>query len=227
MAARDEIEIVERVPHRDRATFPGAAPARPGDESEIADGTSPSTAEARPSETIRLVVNGKPYVLRWGDDVAPWETPAYDVYPWHMLAHTLRETLGLTGTKVACNGGACGSCTVLVNGRPVLSCSTLTLTCDGDEITTIEGLGDPVTGRLHPVQQSFIDHHGPQCGFCIPGMIMSSTALLERVPEPTEVQVKEALAGNLCRCGNYRLILKSVMEAAGARSSSSWREEGR
>jgi carbon-monoxide dehydrogenase small subunit len=164
--------------------------------------------------TIRLKVNGKQHDLRFGDDVEPWETAAYDVYPWDTLAHTLRERLGLTGTKVACDNGACGSCTVLMDGKPVLACSILTVDCDGKEITTIEGLSDPVTGELHPIQQAFIDHHGVQCGFCIPGMILSSKALLDKIADPTEEEVKEGLSGNLCRCGNYSLIIKSVMEAA-------------
>jgi len=169
---------------------------------------------ADPPKTILLKVNGRQHTLRFGEDVEPWESLAYDVYPWDTLAHTLRERLGLTGTKVACDTGACGSCTVLLDGKPVLSCSTLTADCDGREVTTIEGLGDPETGELHPVQQAFIDHHGIQCGFCIPGMILSSKALLEGNPDPTEAQIKEGLSGNLCRCGNYSLQIKSVMEAA-------------
>jgi aerobic-type carbon monoxide dehydrogenase small subunit (CoxS/CutS family) len=175
---------------------------------------SKQVLESSSRKTIALTVNGKQYNLRFGDDVEPWESPAYDVYPWDTLAHTLRERLGLTGTKVACDNGACGSCTVLMNGNPILSCSTLTVDCDGQAITTIEGLGNPVTGELHPIQQAFIDHHGAQCGFCIPGMILSSKALLDRHPHPTEEEVKEGLSGNLCRCGNYSLILKSVMAAA-------------
>lgn len=163
---------------------------------------------------ITLVVNGKRYTLRCGEDVQPWDTPAYDVYPWDTLAHTLRERLGLTGTKVACDSGACGSCTVLKDDKPIMSCSTLTAACDGSKITTIEGLADPITGKLHPIQQAFVDHHGAQCGFCIPGMIMSAKDLLDRVPDPTVQDVKEGMVGNLCRCGNYRLILKSVLEAA-------------
>jgi len=168
------------------------------------------------ARVIRLTVNGKQYNLRFGDDVEPWESPAYDVYPWDTLAYTLRERLGLTGTKVACDNGACGSCTVLMNGRAILSCSTLTADCDGKEIITIEGLANPVTGELHPIQQAFVDHHGVQCGFCIPGMILSSKALLDNNPDPTEEEIKEGLSGNLCRCGNYSLILKSVLEAAKA-----------
>jgi carbon-monoxide dehydrogenase small subunit len=178
----------------------------------------PKARNEEPSsrKTIVLTVNGKRYNLRFGDDVEPWESPAYDVYPWDTLSHTLREKLGLTGIKVACDNGACGSCTVLMNGRPILSCSILTADCDGKEIITIEGLSDAVTGELHPIQQAFVDHHGVQCGFCIPGMILSSKALLDKNPNPTEEEVKEGLSGNLCRCGNYSLILKSVMEAAKA-----------
>lgn len=144
----------------------------------------------------------------------PWETGAYDVYPWDTLAHTLRGRLGLTGTKVACDNGACGSCTVLLNGTPVLACSTLTADCNGKEVTTIEGLSDPETGQLHPIQQAFIDNHGIQCGFCIPGMILSSKALLKRNPDPTEEEIKEGLSGNLCRCGNYSNQIRAVIEAA-------------
>lgn len=163
---------------------------------------------------ITLIVNGKKYHLRFGEDIDPWESSAYDVYPWDTLVYTLREKLGLTGTKVACDSGACGSCTVLLNGRPILSCSTLTADCDGQEIVTIEGLANPLTGELHPLQKAFIEFHGIQCGFCIPGMILSAKALLDRNPNPTEQEVKEGLSGNLCRCGNYNLILKSIMEAS-------------
>ena len=108
-------------------------------------------------QTILLKVNGKQHTLRFGDDVEPWESLAYDVYPWDTLAHTLRERLGLTGTKVACDNGACGSCTVLLDGKPVLACSTLTADCDGMVVTTIEGLGDAETGELDPIQQAFIE----------------------------------------------------------------------
>jgi len=168
----------------------------------------------REEKLIKLTINGRLYRLRFGEDVEPWEMPSYDVYPWDTLAYTLREKLGRTGTKVACNSGACGSCTVLMNGTPILSCSTLTVDCDGKEIITIEGLADPATGELHPLQKAFIENHGVQCGFCVPGMILSAKALLDKNPNPTENDIKEGLSGNLCRCGNYNLILKSIMEAA-------------
>ena len=117
---------------------------------------------------------------------------------------------------MGCNNGECGACTVLMDGKPILSCSTLTMDCDGKEITTIEGLGDPVNGVLHPLQKAFIEHDGLQCGFCTPGMIMGAKALLDKTSEPTAGQVKEALSGNLCRCGSYQKIVESVLAAAAA-----------
>jgi len=161
-------------------------------------------AQGEPRGVISIVVNGQPEKLELG----------HQVLPWHTLAQTLRETLILTGTKTGCNNGECGACTVIMDGKPVLSCSTLTIECDGKEITTIEGLGDPVNGVLHPLQQAFIDHDGLQCGFCTPGMIMEAKALLDETPDPTERQVKEGLAGNLCRCGSYQKIVESVLAAA-------------
>ncbi|MBI4329900.1 MAG: (2Fe-2S)-binding protein [Chloroflexi bacterium] len=155
---------------------------------------------------IRLIVNGKPVELSVG----------YQVMAWHTLALTLRETLGLTGTKIGCDNGECGACTVIMNRKPILSCATLTVECDGKEITTIEGLRDPSTGELHSLQKAFIEHDGMQCGFCTPGMIMQAKALLDKTPNPTEQQVKEGLSGNLCRCGSYNKIVKSVLAAASA-----------
>lgn len=156
--------------------------------------------------TIKLIVNGKPVEL----------LPGYQVMAWHTLVFTLRETLGLTGTKTGCDNGECGACTVIMNGKPILSCCTLTIECDGKEITTIEGLGNPLTGELHPLQKAFIEHDGMQCGFCTPGMIMQAKALLNKTPNPNEQGVKEALSGNLCRCGSYQKIVESVLAAASA-----------
>ncbi len=130
------------------------------------------------------------------------------------LSHTLRETLGLTGTKVSCDGGACGGCTVIIGGKAVLSCMLLTVECGGKEITTIEGLRDPATGDLDSLQQSFIDHTAFQCGFCTPGMIMSAHALLDENPSPTEYEVKEALSGNFCRCISHYQVVDAVMAVA-------------
>lgn len=163
--------------------------------------------EKKEKETaIKLTVNKEPLELIIG----------FQVQPWHTLARTLRETLGLTGTKVGCDLGECGACTVVMDGKPILACMTLTVECDGKEITTIEGIGDPIVGKLHPVQKAFIEHDGVQCGFCTPGMIIQAKTLLEKTPDPTVQQVKEALSGNLCRCGSYDKIVKSVLAAAKA-----------
>jgi len=155
-------------------------------------------------ERIHLTINGKAYELQVGSQPGQVETS-------HTLAHTLRETLGLTGTKVSCDNGACGCCTVLMDKKAVLSCMILTIECDGREITTIEGLGDPLTGRLDPIQQAFIDHTAFQCGFCTPGMIMSAKALVNENPFPTEEEVKEGLSGNFCRCISHYQVVKAVM----------------
>lgn len=130
------------------------------------------------------------------------------------LADVLREGLGLIGTKIMCNEGECGACTVLINGKPVLSCMTLAIDAQNKDILTIEGLADPVTGELHPIQKAFVKQSGMQCGVCTPGMIITAKALLDRNPDPTEDDVRRALSGNLCRCGNYRRIAESVLEAA-------------
>jgi aerobic carbon-monoxide dehydrogenase small subunit len=130
------------------------------------------------------------------------------------LADVLREDLGLTGTKIMCNEGECGACTVLIDGRPVLSCMTLAIECEDKNILTIEGLADPVTGNLHPIQQAFVNKSGMQCGVCTPGMILSAKALLEANPDPTEDDIRNSLSGNLCRCGNYLRITECVLDAA-------------
>ena len=153
---------------------------------------------------IRVTVNGQLYELEEGSG-------PHQVDPAHTLAHTLRETLGLTGTKVSCDHGACGSCTVLMDERAVLSCMILTVECDGKRIITIEGLGDPKAGKLDPLQQAFIDHTAFQCGFCTPGILMSAKALLRKNSFPTEEEVKEALAGHYCRCISHYHVLDAVM----------------
>jgi len=161
-----------------------------------------ATGKTAGQRNINLVVNGKPYELMIGKDVNPE----------HTLAHTLRETLGYTGTKISCDHGACGACTVLMDGKPVLSCMTLTVECDGNSITTIEGLEDPKTGELHPIQQAFIDHTAFQCGFCTPGIIMSTKALLDKNPSPSEQETKDALAGHYCRCISHYHVLDAVSD---------------
>ena len=130
------------------------------------------------------------------------------------LAEVLREELGLTGTKIMCNEGECGACTVLINGRPMLSCMTLAIDCQTKNVTTIEGLADPTTGNLHPIQQAFVDKSGMQCGVCTPGMILAAKALLDENPDPTENDIRNALSGNICRCGNYHRITECVLDAA-------------
>jgi aerobic carbon-monoxide dehydrogenase small subunit len=161
-----------------------------------------ATGRTAGQRNINIVVNEKPYELLVGKDVNPE----------HTLAHTLRVTLGYTGTKISCDHGACGACTVLMNGKPVLSCMTLTVECDGNSITTIEGLEDPKTGKLHPIQQAFVDHTAFQCGFCTPGIIMSTKALLDENPSPSEKKIKEALAGNYCRCISHYHVLDAVSD---------------
>ncbi len=148
---------------------------------------------------LRLNVNG--------------EMRSVDVLPNETLAMTLRYKLGLTGTKLGCDRGECGACTVLIDGVPNYSCSTLTHTVRTKEVLTIEGLEGP-NGELHPVQQAMIDELSPQCGFCTPGQIMSAVALLQTNPSPTRDEARHALSGNLCRCGAYDHYLNGVMRAA-------------
>ncbi len=136
-----------------------------------------------------------------------------EVWPIDTLADVLREKLGLTGTKTMCNKGECGACTVLIDGVPVLSCLTLAIECEGMDIITIEGLADLNTGELHPVQKAFVERSGMQCGMCTPGMILTAKSLLDENNNPTEDEVREALAGNLCRCGNYKRITECVLAA--------------
>ena len=130
-----------------------------------------------------------------------------------LLLDYLRDAAGLTGTKQGCDGGECGACTVLIDGEPRLACITLAATCAGRHIETIEGLG--VDGRMSRLQKAFHEKLGTQCGFCTPGMIMASEALLRRNPHPAEPEIREALSGNLCRCTGYVKIIESVQEAAG------------
>jgi aerobic carbon-monoxide dehydrogenase small subunit len=129
-----------------------------------------------------------------------------------LLVYFLRETLGLTGTHVGCDTSNCGACTVHLNGEAVKSCTVLAVQADGSEVTTIEGMAD--NGTLHPLQEAFWAKHGLQCGYCTPGMIMASADLLARNANPSEDEVREALAGNLCRCTGYHNIVKAVLEAA-------------
>ncbi len=135
-----------------------------------------------------------------------------DVEPRTLLVYFLREQLGLTGTTVGCDTSSCGACTVLVSGESVKSCTMLAVQADGSDITTIEGLAQD--GSLHPVQQAFHEHHGLQCGYCTPGMILAAVSYLKESPDPTEEDVRLALEGNLCRCTGYHNIVKAVLAAA-------------
>lgn len=136
-----------------------------------------------------------------------------EVLPQETLAQTVRNKLGLTGTKIGCDHSECGNCTVHVDGKAIYSCSTLTHSCRGKKITTIEGI-ESADGKLHKVQQAMIDELAPQCGFCTPGQVMTAVAFLAKNPKPTVDQARVAMSGNLCRCGAYDHYLKAVMRAA-------------
>lgn len=151
-------------------------------------------------KTTKLVVNRKAHTLEVGAN--------------QTLAEVLREKLGLTGTKIGCNRGECGACTVLIDGEAILSCLTLAIECEGKEVLTIEGLEDPETGELDPIQEAFIENFGIQCGFCTPGMVMSAKALLSKNPNPSEEGVTKGIQGNLCRCTGYTQIIESILAAA-------------
>ena len=135
-----------------------------------------------------------------------------DVEPRTLLVHFLREDLGLTGTNVGCDTSSCGACTIHVNGESVKSCTMLAVQADGQSITTIEGLASG--GEMHPMQKSFMENHGLQCGYCTPGMVMASVSFLNENPSPSEAEVREGLEGNLCRCTGYHNIVKAVLAAA-------------
>jgi aerobic-type carbon monoxide dehydrogenase small subunit (CoxS/CutS family) len=170
-------------------------------------GITSATAQDRPTgaveRLISLNING--------------QTRRVDVLPQETLAYTLRYKLGLIGTKIGCNRGECGACTVVIDGVTNYSCSTLTHSVRARNVLTVEGL-QSTDGTLHPVQQAFIDELSPQCGFCTPGMVMSTVALLDENPTPTREEARQALCGNLCRCGAYDHYLNGVMRASGQNS---------
>ena len=170
-------------------------------------GITSATAQDRPTgaveRLISLNING--------------QTRRVDVLPQETLAYTLRYKLGLTGTKIGCNRGESGACTVIIDGVTNYSCSTLTHSVRARNVLTVEGV-QSADGTLHPVQQAFIDELSPQCGFCTPGQVMSAVALLDENPTPTREQVRQALSGNLCRCGAYDHYLNGVMRASGQNS---------
>jgi aerobic carbon-monoxide dehydrogenase small subunit len=141
-----------------------------------------------------------------------------DVEPRTLLVYFLRETLGLTGTNVGCDTSSCGTCTVLLDGESVKSCTLLAAQVDGREVTTIEGMA--ADGEMHPIQDAFHRNHGLQCGYCTPGMIMAAASFLKEHPDPTDEQVRESLEGNLCRCTGYQNIVTSILDAAGQMSGA-------
>lgn len=176
-----------------------AVPGLANRQSSIATDVNAEEPEV-PRTAINLVVNGVPHQINVEDR---WT-----------LAEVLRDHLGLTGTKIGCDRGECGACTVLLEGKPIYSCSHLAAWMDGRSIQTIEGLAQK--GQLHPLQKAFIEHDGPQCGFCTPGQLMSAQALLESNPHPSAAEVKVALTGNICRCSNYNRYVEAVLAAAAA-----------
>lgn len=160
----------------------------------------------RPEGQISLIINKKEYRLQ--------------VEPEWTLYHLIHDRLGLIGSKQFCDRGACGSCTVIMNGRPILSCMTLAIECDGKQIETVEGVADDD----HPLIETYAKHHAMQCGYCTPGFVVTAKALLDRKPEPDLDQIREALAGNLCRCGTYPQHPVAVQEAAQIINSGQPRE---
>src|SRR6266567_741648 len=162
--------------------------------------TAPTTSRGQRTLKIHVTVNGVPH------DV--------DVEARTLLVHFLRENLGMTGTHIGCDTTNCGACTVLVNGRAVKSCTMFAVQADQATITTVEGLEKD--GKLHAIQNGFHQEHGLQCGFCTPGMMITSSALLASNPDPSEAQIRQAISGNLCRCTGYVNIIKSVQHAAAA-----------
>jgi carbon-monoxide dehydrogenase small subunit len=148
---------------------------------------------------VRLTVNGR--------------VMEADVEPRMLLVHLLRDVFGLTGTHIGCDSSHCGACTVIVDGTSAKSCTMLAVSANGSAVKTIEGMAEG--GKLHPLQQAFWDQHGLQCGFCTPGMIMEASWLLEQNPDPSEAEIREGIAGNLCRCTGYVNIVKAIQQAAG------------
>ena len=153
---------------------------------------------------VKLTINGTAYDI--------------SVEPRLLLVHAIRDVVGLTGTHIGCDTSQCGACTILLDGNAVKSCSLLAVQADGQQIETVEGLAEP-DGELHPIQQAFAEKHGLQCGFCTPGMLMMSKALLDENPAPTRDEIRHALAGNMCRCTGYQNIVLAIEFAADKLSS--------
>lgn len=174
-----------------------------GSSERASAGAVEQEAPAVPQTAIRITVNGTEHRV--------------DVEDRWTLNEFLRDRIGLTGSKIGCNRGECGACTVLVDGEPMYSCSTLAVWADGRDIKTVEGLESD--GTVSPLQRAFMDHNGAQCGFCTSGQLMTATALLVSNPRPTSDEVRSAMVGNLCRCSNYNAIVEAVLAAAGTSGS--------
>jgi aerobic-type carbon monoxide dehydrogenase small subunit (CoxS/CutS family) len=200
--ARDAAGMSRRVFLEGTTAAIAAAAAAPAAQAQSAAGPTGSRSGV-PSSTIRITVNGTAHTVEVEDR---WT-----------LADLLRDHLNLTGTKLGCERGECGACTVLVDGRPVYACSRLAVWADGRSVTTVEGLAQH--GVLHPLQQAFVEHDAPQCGFCTAGQLMSAKALLDRNPHPTAQEVRAALAGNLCRCANYNRYVEAVVAVGAGRTA--------
>jgi xanthine dehydrogenase YagT iron-sulfur-binding subunit len=184
-----------------------AATAVPALKVKLPTANPPATddvASGVPSTAIRLVVNGTEHRL--------------DVEDRWTLAELLRDHIGLTGTKIGCDRGECGACTVLLDGKPVYSCSNLAVWADGREVQTVEGLAQGE--HLDPLQQAFVEHDGPQCGFCTSGQLMSAKGLLTHNPHPTAQEVRAAMTGNICRCSNYNRYVEAVLAAAATKNAT-------
>jgi len=171
------------------------------------EGSVPHTAIV-PHTSVKITVNGAAHRI--------------DVEDRWTLAEVLRDHIGLTGTKIGCDRGECGACTVLLDGKNVYSCSQLAVWADGRSVQTVEGLAQ--NGKLDPLQEAFIEHDGPQCGFCTSGQLMSAKALLNHNPHPTADEVRAGMTGNICRCGNYNHYVESVLAAAGTLSAEARRK---
>ena len=178
-------------------TVAGAAGLMTG----CSDNSNNSASSASVERLVTINVNGR--------------SRPVDVMPNETLAHTLRNKLSLTGTKIGCDRGACGACTVMIDGVTQNSCSILTHTVRKGNVVTVEGVGG-INGQLHPVQTAMIEELAPQCGFCTPGQVVSGVALLQRNPNPTREELRQALAGNLCRCGAYNNYINAIVNAAGS-----------